>query len=683
MPATDKQPKSSTSKPITPALSSNFRNVVKSPLTPRVAGSPSQSPIISSTKQPFVRSRSPAKPDQTTTPLGGNITPRSAARKSRVGTESPLTPAQSKVLPTGPRSRASSGTELQKSVAIQAQGLGITSPRLVASTSALARGGSPSPTPVVTVHRRASAAKSAVEGSKDTSSKFFHASEAKSAIGSLGVEESPRFPPKPGHFFVGSPPLSATGDSGNGKSDPDDKFFRANDIPQNALAKRTVLPHIPIDRLNNAVSTTARQEYRNTPPQSPKKTYNPSIPEPSSPQRFQSSHTPSPPAQRTAVERARSISNGIIQGLGGIPGHRKSLSADSKTSQPTRNLSGPRAPAPQPLDLRRVSSASPRVVASSLLAQDPISPRSISLASTHTVPASITSDIDLSEIGISLTILSTASDQRSEQPATPIQPQSDEASNARRERKVLDLEISNSSLLAINKTLERELRKQSTELRRFRRLSRSGRLSIAPSSRAVSEQSNFSLDTLTELDEDQNLSDFDDSDDYLDDEDSSILSASSSSVTSPSARSRQRTRDEKRLMQDLSRHQQLLLDSQKLNQSMKRCLTVTEDLIREGNKALDYRVGIGDVKLGGRVLSDEELDERGLVGDTEEVEARQGLLSPSIKKTNLAQAQHWNTDLLPVQLSKETEPSKESTAISSLDELTEMLDSFSAESGQK
>src|ERR1700710_1346221 len=80
MPAADKQSKPNTSKPITPALSSNFRNVVQSPLTPRVAGSPSPSPIVSSTKQPFVRSKSPAKPDQTTTPLGGNITPRSAAR---------------------------------------------------------------------------------------------------------------------------------------------------------------------------------------------------------------------------------------------------------------------------------------------------------------------------------------------------------------------------------------------------------------------------------------------------------------------------------------------------------------------------------------------------------------------------------------------------------------------------
>jgi hypothetical protein len=55
------------------------------------------------------------------------------------------------------------------------------------------------------------------------------------------------------------------------------------------------------------------------------------------------------------------------------------------------------------------------------------------------------------------------------------------AANARRERKVLDLEISNSSLLAINRQLEREVRRQKTEIRRFRRLSRAGRLTSSGS----------------------------------------------------------------------------------------------------------------------------------------------------------------------------------------------------------
>ena len=123
----EKQPasKSTTTKPLTPALSSKFRSV-KSPLTPRVAGSPSLSPVLTATKQAFVKAKSPTKPEQTTTPLGGNITPRSAARKSRVGTESPLTPAQPRVPPASQRSRASSGNEGKKQGASAGRALGIT-----------------------------------------------------------------------------------------------------------------------------------------------------------------------------------------------------------------------------------------------------------------------------------------------------------------------------------------------------------------------------------------------------------------------------------------------------------------------------------------------------------------------------------------------------------------------------
>jgi len=167
---------------------------------------------------------------------------------------------------------------------------------------------------------------------------------------------------------------------------------------------------------------------------------------------------------------------------------------------------------------------------------------------------------------------------------------------------------------------------------------------MVPTARSVSGQSNFSLGTVTENDgDDHDLSEGEEDSEFddLDDEDDSLLSNDSGSLTSQSARSRQRARDEKRLMLDLSKHQQLLIDSQKLTQSIKRCLTCTEELIRDGNKALDYRVGIGDIKLGGRVLNDEELDERGLQNGDEEIEARQGLLSPSLAKGELSEAQTW------------------------------------------
>ena len=172
------------------------------------------------------------------------------------------------------------------------------------------------------------------------------------------------------------------------------------------------------------------------------------------------------------------------------------------------------------------------------------------------------------------------------------------------------------------------MRKQSTELRRFRRLSRSGRLSI----RTISGQSKSSLGALAEEDiEDDEVKDLLNGLDYMDlgesdddvsgseDEDSPTASESASNLSSTHAL-KQRRRDEKRLMLDLSKHRQLLIDSEKMNSSIRRCLGWSEEMIKEGNKALDYHVKVGDVALGGRVL---ERD------DDSEDERRMGLVSPS------------------------------------------------------
>jgi hypothetical protein len=182
------------------------------------------------------------------------------------------------------------------------------------------------------------------------------------------------------------------------------------------------------------------------------------------------------------------------------------------------------------------------------------------------------------------------------------------AANARRERKVLDLEITNSSLAAINRTLEREMRKQSAELRRYRRLSRSGRLSIATAVSRSSVGSHLSLSGISE-DQHSDLSD----EEYDDDDDASELDSVDDGTLSPTALAesdaRHRKRDEQRLQLDLTKHQQLLIDSQTMNQSIKRCLGWTEELILEGNKALAYKVHVSDVELGGRVLIADENDD--------------------------------------------------------------------------
>jgi hypothetical protein len=210
-------------------------------------------------------------------------------------------------------------------------------------------------------------------------------------------------------------------------------------------------------------------------------------------------------------------------------------------------------------------------------------------------------------------------------PPAPLSPgKSDGASeaalNARTERKIMDLEISNSSLLAINRTLEREMRQQKAELRRFRRLSRSGRISMAPSTRSFS---GAALSVTGELDEGESeisnrsqddVSDISDEDSIADE---SILSPGSLAEHD----AKHRVNDEKRVMLDLARHQEVLVDSQRMNQSLKRCLGWTEELIKEGQRALEYNVHVQDVELGGRVLAPEELGEIG--------ESGRGLLSPS------------------------------------------------------
>ena len=202
------------------------------------------------------------------------------------------------------------------------------------------------------------------------------------------------------------------------------------------------------------------------------------------------------------------------------------------------------------------------------------------------------------------------------------------AANARRERKVLDLEISNSSLLAINRSLEKEVRKQKAELRRFRRMSRAGHFAmdtIEPGPETLTVPGFNHMGDLSDMSE---MSEEEEQPQPEPEEDDAESSASSvdEGTLSPNAQAEwdeaHRLRDEKRLQLDLSKHRELLVDSQKMNQSLKRCLGWTEQLIKDGQKALAYQVRVSDVKLGGRVLVSEDDH------DDDHVEESRGLLSP-------------------------------------------------------
>ncbi|MCJ1452345.1 hypothetical protein MMC28_002688 [Mycoblastus sanguinarius] len=194
------------------------------------------------------------------------------------------------------------------------------------------------------------------------------------------------------------------------------------------------------------------------------------------------------------------------------------------------------------------------------------------------------------------------------------------AANARRERKVLDLEISNSSLLAINRTLEREMRNQAAELRRFRRLSRNGRLPVAPSSRSASGK----MSILSENTEDLTEFSLSDSEEGEDNPEDLFSNLSSPTTTSRPSSSSARFQDPARIQLDLTAHRALLLDSQRLNQSIKRCLGHSESLLASGKQALEYQAQAPEPeKLGARVLTPEEIEDE-ILGQG------QGLLSPIV-----------------------------------------------------
>lgn len=195
-------------------------------------------------------------------------------------------------------------------------------------------------------------------------------------------------------------------------------------------------------------------------------------------------------------------------------------------------------------------------------------------------------------------------------------PLNDLVANARRERKVQDLQITNASLEAINRTLERQLRKQTNELRRYKRMSRAARLSSVNTTSSSRKRSDSAVSgtpeglpndlALSELSE--GVSEADSEDESLDGSEMSESDSTGSAQTGPSTAmrdARHQKRDENRLQVDLSKHQQLLVDSQKMNQSLKRCLGWTEELIRDGKRALQYQVKISEVDLGGRVEPEE------------------------------------------------------------------------------
>ncbi|KAF2084408.1 hypothetical protein K490DRAFT_68715 [Saccharata proteae CBS 121410] len=589
-------------KPLRPTLASSRTS--KTPLTPKLAASaPPTSAPASSTVTPRLAVR------EDTSSYFNNITPRSSSRRSRTGSghASPsgstpnLTPSSARHSSTIDDDRASSvsGSHVSSS----------RRPRSIIGGNGVAHTG-------LTM-----ASSSSDVGGRDHSAMFFHASDVRTNTPEHSHTVPSKKPtpflyasrnhdrPPPASSTVSSPPVASLE-----RTHSQPKFFHADSTPEtkSPLQSPPMIPAptsepFPPLRSPSPHKDTIHLSYRKGASQ----VMRPGV----------GVHRPS----------AASMLSGISESRDG-PISRRTSSADHSANRTRHGKSSSVSSIDTVASNRRVSNSAVENAAAAVP-----SPLQIDISSPTTVSPSEVSRVSRSRDGEKVPSGLQSPLSMPQSPTQPVNPgqknplqhMNELAANARRERKVLDLEISNSSLLAINRQLEREVRKQKAELRRFRRMTRAGGVSAPETVRS-------SLVPLSEGETAEFLPDSGDEEEADEDEEGSALSSDSSfdeGAMSPNALAERdakyREQDQKRLHLDLSKHQELLVDSQKMNQSLKRCLGWSEEMIKEGKKALEYRVRVSDIKLGGRILSADEQSNSGDLEDEDEEQRSGGsLLSP-------------------------------------------------------
>ena len=550
--------------------------------------------------------------------LSSNITPRSGSRKARAETASPVpngTPTRTPNVSRPVSSAEKREMPTEDGQATSGLGLRIASNGRTSRTGSVisdAPSSSISSRPILMERNSASSI-----ASPDNTPKFFHADDVKATIPSKPASERSL---RQGSLAEYTQPkdenvlFSRTSSFGNSSSteEPRPKFFYANDAndsksPPLRLANGN-FPHRP------PLQTIHSVQNGNSPPRAPSPLKEEMIPQTlitTKPSPRRHTRLVSNGSSTIQLPQAISTSNGNISRRASLnspkqtysTGHARSTSVNSAGPSPPRKMS---VGLPETDSVKRKRTASLIGVNGTLprSATSPTATQELSLPHVFSPPQSPTKAPGAGQ--------------------SKIDHMNELAANARRERKVLDLEISNSSLLAINRTLEREMRKQTAELRRFRRLSRSGRLSVAPSRVASGKKSKFSEND-AETD-DGSLLDSDEGDDDMEDMLSNLSSTSAasrpSSITAHGAHDR--FQDPKRIELDLAAHRALLQDSQKLNTSIKRCLEQSENLLESGKRALAYHAEAPEAEnLGPRVLTPDDVEDG-------HFSQGQGLLSPSL-----------------------------------------------------
>jgi hypothetical protein len=603
-----------------PKLASN--RTAKTPLTPRLAVAPSTAPASTPQLGRHDRGTPATTPRANSTVYGdvtpvkafisSNVTPRSSSRKSRVGFESASSTPSGTPISTPTSSRPPSSIDFSQ----REQGIGYAGGGLNGNNGVRPRStpglnsAQATPTPRLPLANIYNTGPSEAAPAKATSPLFFHASEARPPQEQLPfLKKAPTFyyadgkqDDTPKKYEVSAPPRSTTERATSGSN-----FFHADTIseakgrsPNPTPSPLSTSPE-PLDR-DTGHGATFRQpsptkewahlSYRKGASQ---------VMRPSMASRTSGLSALSGPGAPDVPDRSSRRSSVASYAMRGGHGKSASMSSiDSVADLKTSNEPSAMPPSPLNTDNRVLNNGA---LADSMTSASP-SPMPAVSALPSPVPTSPTKQSGEKSV---------------------LEAMNELAANARRERKVLDLEISNSSLLAINRGLEKEVRKQKAELRRFRRMSRAGRFAMDPagSSETTSIPGASHIGDLSDMSEEEESSE-------LPPEDDDAASSSDSfdeSQLSPSAQLERdetyRFGDEKRLQLDLSKHRDLLMDSQKMNQSLKRCMNWTEQLIKDGQKALEYQVRPSDVKLGGRVLVVED-DEH----EAAQAEESRGLLSP-------------------------------------------------------
>lgn len=169
---------------------------------------------------------------------------------------------------------------------------------------------------------------------------------------------------------------------------------------------------------------------------------------------------------------------------------------------------------------------------------------------------------------------------------------------ARSDRKIMDLEISNESLMKVNKYLEKRLRSQAKSIQNAKFAQSRAKLHFSSALGRMddAEFENTSDGPFSDEDED----DDDEEDSYRVDEEEEEDESRGVDATPEELDIERKTKLIEKRMQS---HIRFLESSEKVNKLIHSCLFISEALIMQASESIDYEVDPAEVKFGGQVAA--------------------------------------------------------------------------------